>query len=238
MLEKILAPTACNVAIIDGMNRAVMIARQAHRTLVVVLPDGRCSVDIFDRTYCRATATASADVRVDSKLLVSNHLAIEVAADDVGIESGSGAALQFYDAALAVFDDSADVCELPTGILHFFCYALVAVGMHERQTDIRLWHDDRELCLSRQTMQCQLFIENGHRFSHVVATGRDSIAVGGRLQLVVGCRARALEDSTTDKFANDMRRLPAMSGKAETQSLVFLQLIVQRVFLQLIGDEI
>ena len=115
--------------------------------------------------------------------------------------------------------------DLPTGVLYLLLHTFLRIGIHEGQADIRLRHDDGELRLSLHSLAPQVLVQDGHRLAHVVATGgqRPHIAGVGKCRLA-------------DEMSDDMRRLPAVSGKAEAQPLVVLQHVVQHSFLQLVGN--
>ena len=60
-----------------------MVAGQTTGASVVVLPHGRCSDDIVDRTHLLALAALDTDISIDSEFLVGDHPFVEIAADDV-----------------------------------------------------------------------------------------------------------------------------------------------------------
>ena len=135
-IEVILVALSRDAAVVDSVHGTVVITGQTTGTFPIVKPRGWCTFNIIDRTNFAALATASAYIIVHSELLVSNHLLVEVGADDVGVESGSGAFLQFFDAPFAVFDDADDVVQLVSGILNLPMFFVYWVGLHEWQTDI------------------------------------------------------------------------------------------------------
>ena len=135
-IEVILVALSRNAAVVDSVHGTVVITGQTTGTFPIVKPRGRCTFNIVNRAHLTTFATAGACVTVHSELLVSNHLLVEVGADDVGVESGSGAFLQFFDAPFAVFDDADDVVQLVSGILDLPMFFVYWVGLHEWQTDI------------------------------------------------------------------------------------------------------
>ena len=50
--------------------------------------------------------------------------------------------------------------------------------MHERQTDVRLRHDDGKERLRLQPYGTQFLVEDGHTLAHVVATGGEGPTEG------------------------------------------------------------
>jgi hypothetical protein len=82
-IEVILVALSRDAAIVNGMYGTVVITSQTAGTLSVVQPRGRRTCDIVYRTHLAALAAAGAYVFIDGELLVSNHLLVEVSANDV-----------------------------------------------------------------------------------------------------------------------------------------------------------
>ena len=61
--------------------------------------------------------------------------------------------------------------QLTTGVLDLPVLLVLGVGLHKRQTDVALGHDDRELRLGMQALLRQILVQDGHTLAHVVATG-------------------------------------------------------------------
>ena len=90
----ILSAFAGNGTIVDGVDGTMVVTGKTAGTLTVVEPLGRGALDIIDRTDLRTLATLDTDIGIDHKLLVSNHPLVEIATDDIGIESWGGALLK------------------------------------------------------------------------------------------------------------------------------------------------
>ena len=90
----ILSAFAGNGTIVDGMDGTIVVTGKTAGTLTVVEPLGRGALDIINRTDLRALATLDTDIGIDHKLLVSNHPLVEIATDDIGIESWGGTLLK------------------------------------------------------------------------------------------------------------------------------------------------
>ena len=90
----ILSAFASDGTIVDGMDGTIVVTGKTTGTLTVVEPLGRGALDIIDRTDLRTLATLDTDIGIDHKLLVSNHPLVEIATDDIGIESWGGALLK------------------------------------------------------------------------------------------------------------------------------------------------
>ena len=86
-----------------------MIAGQTTSTPSVVNPRGRCTFDIIHGTDLFAFATLDTHILIDGKFLVRNHPLVEVPPDNVGIESGRSAFLQFLDASASFLDHLDDM---------------------------------------------------------------------------------------------------------------------------------
>ena len=85
MTEVILSAAAGNLAVVDGMDRTVMIAAETTGTAAVVFPC-RLAVfhdDVADGTSFFAAPAVGAGVGIDRELPVGNHVAVEVGTDDV-----------------------------------------------------------------------------------------------------------------------------------------------------------
>jgi hypothetical protein len=82
-IEVILVALSRDVAVVDGMHGTVVITSQTAGTPSIVKPRGRCALNIIYRTHLAALAAAGAYVFIDGELLVSNHLLVEVSANDV-----------------------------------------------------------------------------------------------------------------------------------------------------------
>ena len=122
------------------MNGTVVIASQTAGTLPIMQPFGRCTLYIVHRTHLAALPTLDAGVRIDGKLPVRDHLLVEIPANDVGIESGSGTFLKTLDAALTISDHLRDALQLQFSIFYFPALLLLSVCVHEGQAYIRLGH--------------------------------------------------------------------------------------------------
>ncbi len=124
-----------------------MVASQTTSTPSVVKPRGRCSFDIINRTDLLTLAALDTNVIVNGKLLIRNHLLVEIPADDVRIESGGGTFFQFLDTTTPFLDHLDDMGYLLCCQFYLHSLLLLGIGLHERQTNITLRHDDREKCL-------------------------------------------------------------------------------------------
>ena len=89
-----------------------MIAGQTTSTSSVVNPRGRCSFNIIHGTNLRALAALDTHILINGKLLVRDHPLVEIAADDIGIESGRGTLFQFLDAPTPFLDHLDDMGHL------------------------------------------------------------------------------------------------------------------------------
>ena len=72
------------------MNGTIMITGQTTGTLSVMLPYGRCTLYIIYRAHLGTLATLDTDILIHREFLVRNHPLVEVSANNVGVESGSG----------------------------------------------------------------------------------------------------------------------------------------------------
>ena len=224
MAEVVLPAASGDLPEVDGVDGTIMVAGQAGGTPSAVQPCRRCSLYVIHGAYLHAFAAPDAGIAVYGELLVGNHLLVEVVADDVRIESGSGSFLQFLDAAPAVLDDADDVVQLSPGIVYLPALFVLGIRFHEWQADVALGHDDREesLCLKRLSIgrtqgwiRRELAVEDGHGLAHIIAAG------GQRPAEVSGF---ASQRQAADKTAHDSRRLPSVGGEAEPDALALFQI--------------
>ena len=97
-----------DTAVVDGMDGTIVVTGEAAGTLAVMEPYGGRTLDIIDRTDLRTLATLDADIGIDHELLVSNHPLVEIAADDIGIESWGGSLLQRHHTLPTVLNGCKD----------------------------------------------------------------------------------------------------------------------------------
>ena len=79
----VLQSTTGDPAVVDGVDRTMVITGQTTGAAPVVQPLGWRADDVVDRTYRHAFAATDTDVRIDCKLTVCDHPLVEIAADDV-----------------------------------------------------------------------------------------------------------------------------------------------------------
>ena len=211
-LFDILPSVSRDLTIVDGVDRTVMIACQTTGTPSVVNPHRGHSFDVIHRADLGALATADAYILIHHKLTVSDHVFVEIAANHVGVESGSGTLLQFLDTPFVVSDDGDDMAQLVLGVLNLPEFLVLGVGVHERQTDVRLWHDDGEERFCLKTYGTQFLVEDGHALAHVVAAGGEGPTEG----------IATIYLQSLDEVADDPWGLPAVRGETETNALIFL----------------
>ncbi len=224
VLEVVLS--ALHLAPVDGVTGAVVVAGKAVGALSVVVPQGRCSCDVIHGTEPGTKAALDAGILVNPELLVVDEVLVVVAADDVGIGAGNGSLHQLADSLLPADDHLGNVHHALLGSRYLPALLLGGVQMQERETDVRLGHDNGEGAVERDADCLQLLAEDGHQLAHVVAAGGEGIDVGGGLQT---------EGGATDELADDAWRLPSVGGEAETQALVVAEHVFTTVLAQLVG---
>ena len=82
-IEIILVALSRDAAVVDGMYGTVVITSQTAGAPSVVKPCGWGTFDIVYRTHLAALAAVGTSVFIYGELLVSNHLLVEVGANDV-----------------------------------------------------------------------------------------------------------------------------------------------------------
>ena len=87
--EIVLSALACDGAIIDGVDGAMVVTAETAGAGAIVFPSG-CVVelDVGNGALRGAPPAMDAHVAVDGELLVGNHAAVEVSANDVAERPG------------------------------------------------------------------------------------------------------------------------------------------------------
>ena len=111
--------------------------------------------------------------------------------------------------------------QLLAGSGNLLLFARWGVGVHQRQTDVRLRHQYGEYRNSLHAFSLQFFVQDGHRVTCAVATRRNGIAI-----VLSGSIA---ELQTSDELPHDTGWLPAVRGKTEANALVLLQFVGGRI---------
>ena len=226
MAKEVLPSGAGDAAIVDGVGGAVVVAGEATGTAAIVEPGRRGASDVIHRTDLSAFATLDAAVRINLELAVCDHATVEIGSQHVRIEARGGSMFQFLNAPFAIPDDGDDMGSLSLGVLNLPGFFLWRVCIHKRQADIALWHDDGEERLCLKTQGAQLFVEDGHAVTHIVSTGGQCPTEG--------LRANTLQFESADEAPDDMWRLPAMRGEAESDAFLCLECEL----IPLLSDEI
>ena len=78
--EIVLSTAAGDGAVVDGMNRTVVVTGETTGAFAVVEPFGRSASDIVNRTDFRTLATFDTHIIIDHELPVSYHPLVEIAA--------------------------------------------------------------------------------------------------------------------------------------------------------------
>ena len=175
---EVLSTAAGDGTVVDGVDGTMVVTGKATGTFAVVEPVGGSASDIVHRTDFCAFATFDADIGVDHKLFVRNHPLVEIAAYDIGVEAWGGALLQGYDTPPAILDDGDDPGQLLSGVGDLTGCLFLSIRVHERQTDIRLGHDDRIERIGMQSLTGQVVVQDGHALAHIVAAGGQRPAEG------------------------------------------------------------
>ena len=107
--KEILLSPPRNTPVVDGMHGTKVIAGQTTGTPSVVNPRGRCSFDIIHGADLRTLAALDTHIFIHGEFPVRYHPLVEITADDIGVESGSGTFLQLFDTAPPFLDHLDDM---------------------------------------------------------------------------------------------------------------------------------
>ena len=118
----------------------------------------------------------AAQFRRNCQPFVTNHIAVEIGTDYVGIESGKGTFGQLVPSSPVVYDVVSHLSDSVLGGLQFLFLNGLGICIHERKTDISVGHHNRITTVEMEPIPLQFFAENGHCLPRFVATGADCIA--------------------------------------------------------------
>ena len=107
MTEIVLSATAGDLAVVDGVDRTMMIAAETTGTAAIIFPCGQSLLqnDVADGTCFLATPAVGADIGIEHEFPVGNHEAVEVGTDDVTEGPRGESELQLTIARLPLFND-------------------------------------------------------------------------------------------------------------------------------------
>ena len=163
MSEEILSALACDLSIIDGMNRTVMVAAETACATAVVFPVWNVfKPDVAYRTLFGATTAVNTDIAVNGELLVSNHKTVEVSTDDMAECPGRQSQFQLAVGSLSVDDYLDKSVQVLPCLLYLLVFTLRLVRVHKRQTDIAFRHDKRLHALQVDALAGQFLCEHLH----------------------------------------------------------------------------
>ena len=146
LLEVVLPLLLCLASKLDGMVWTMMIAAEAGEAILVVQP-GRhlsfTSVNIADRTDVGTDAAFHTFVLRDMETLVGNENLLEETTYDLGEEPRDGTFHQSVDSFLSIEDFLTDNLQFQSRFLLLPYLFLLRIDIHERQSYVRLWHNQR-----------------------------------------------------------------------------------------------
>lgn len=209
----------------------VVIAGQAVGAQPSVLPcrQSLLNDNVVRRAHLLAFAAMNAEVGINCEFPVTYHVGIEKGTNNVTEGPWCGSTGGVALALLPLVNHFSIHFQLLRGMLCLFAFALLTVGVHEWQADIRFGHDEREDAVRLQTMMfVQLVFKYLHGAPNAVATGHQDIDKG------VG---QSLDNGLANKLAHYMRRLPSVHREAKAKAFAFRQFILTSVFLHLVGNE-
>ena len=119
-----------------------MIAAETTRTAAIIFPCRNVrKQDVANRTRFGTLAAVDTHISIHRKLPVSNHEPVKVGPNDMTESPRRQSQCQLAVAALAVDHHLDVVLQLQLGLLFLFPFPFRRVSVHERQTNVALWHD-------------------------------------------------------------------------------------------------
>jgi len=101
-----------------------------------MIPYRRCTFNIFHRTYLYTFTTFNTDISIYGKLLVCNHLLIEISTNYIRIKAWCGSLIKFFNTCLPTGNDVDDMLQLGLSPQDFLLFLLLGVCVHKRQTNV------------------------------------------------------------------------------------------------------
>lgn len=129
----------------DGFLRAIVITSHAGHATACMKPFGMAVTnhDIVYRAMLLAKATAYALVGIHLKTLVCNEIPVKELSEDAAVETWHSSSVYRHTDRSVLCHDVGKFKDNASCIHLLFRLAEVCVYVHERQTDVRLGHDDR-----------------------------------------------------------------------------------------------
>ena len=131
---------------LDGMMWTMMIARETGEAVVVVEPYrllAFASRDVAHRADVGTDAAFHTFVLRDMETLVGNENLLEETTYDLGEEPRDGTFHQSVDSFLSIEDFLTDNLQFQSRFLLLPYLFLLRIDIHERQSYVRLWHNQR-----------------------------------------------------------------------------------------------
>lgn len=209
---EILPFSARSPTIFNGACRTVVIAGETSQTTVGMPPLGQLARLVFDivhRTHLRTLATAQASLGRNAERFVGDEMPEEETAQQAGVQSGP-LALGEHPRALVPFYIYKELLQSLGGCLFFHAFTLGRVNIHERQSDIRLGHDERPGGTEFQLMGLKVGSEQAHGLADIIAGSAERPDIRRLLKHKMGA---------VKPLPEQQRRPPSMHGETKSQAL-------------------
>lgn len=213
----------------DGVLGAMVIAGEAGEARAVMTPARLFSLtakDVVDWADICASPAFHATAAVHMERLVRDEIAGEVTTEEARVDARPSSLVKKAYASDSMDDVGCELAEAFGSLVLLLLFLGVGVYVHEGQTHIRLWHEEREGCIEADANLLQVFFQYLDGLADIVA-----------------CRAKGiyivpfgLQTKSGDEFSDQHGRTPAMHRKAETDTLTRSQF--RRVLAcGMVGDE-
>ena len=146
LVEIVLALASSAACKVDGMDGAMMIARETGGTQPIVLPLGRiadAAVDIAHGTHLLALAATDADIGIDSELAIGDPMFEEKATQQNAVSAGPSALVDHLHPSGATHDVRNHPGQLLACIGNLALGCLGGINLVDEGKIISLGHDDR-----------------------------------------------------------------------------------------------
>lgn len=191
----------------------MVIATEACYAAAVMFPFGfmaQTAGDIVHRADVCTDATLDATLVPDVEWLVSNQVIQKVFTYDSGVYSRPAPFMEHENMVLPFFYNRDILLQVLRSLLLLGPFFLLLVYVHERQSHVRLGHNQRESCIQMQARLLQIVPQVVGSLANRVARCANGVHIF----------CRTLDHKMLYKAAHNDGRAPAVNGKAEAYSLM------------------
>ena len=217
MSEEVLSLVLGAPAEVYGMRGTVVVAVEASQAVAVVQPLrslALAALDVVYGAYAGADAAPKASVLVYVEVLVGDEMVQEERPYYPAVDAWPPPYVWSAADGPPRYDVVYDVRERVVGIAYFLSFAFGGVNIHERQSDVRLWHYHRCGGIEVNAFSAEVIGEDAQRLPDVVT---------GRAYGVCVVPHGVGDAEPLYELPHYNRRTPPMYGEHETEPLSLIE---------------